>query len=1135
LIRPGIVFGIARAEARLTRRLVRYWVFIALAALVTAVIFAWNAVIHYNFSAVSASAASANPRFWVASFAWWFLITFSVGLIFLGYDLRARDRRERMAEVLDAQPYSNLELILGRFLGLFVAAWIPAIGIIVGLQIVGSILGWPVEPWSMLGMALFMTVPAFVFLIGLVYLVTLLLGHRLVAALVLVGFIAGIFVLTGFLVPLWGLSAIDYSGAFVQPLPSDIVPAATDAAALLNRAGFLLAGVGLLWLAAAAYPRRDEASRAVRTAVGATLVLAGAALVAVPVLQQRGAIEQRAGWLEAHRARRDDPVPDLRRVSGEVKVIPGRSLQMELTLDIAARDDRPLEFALFSLNPGLHVGEARLGTQALDIVQADGLLQLNLPRPLRPGDTASLQLSIAGRPDPAFPYLDATIEPLKLTSSDANLLLLGNESVLFDRRFVALLPGLRWLPTPGPEAGPEGSAARPGDFFDVDLTVELPRGWLVAGPGRREELGAAADADTVRFRFLPPATVPEVALVAGRFESRATEIDGVTAEVLFHPGHAGNFEIFEEAGEEIRSWLQERLEEAAEMGLAYPYDALTLVEVPIRLRGFGGGWRMDTTLAQPAMILLREISLPTARFNARFDDPERWASLDGGLPEYMRRTLDGFFDNDINGGNAFVAASRSFFTYQTAGSGAEAVPLDYVCENLLTKLLAEKEGYFSVHFFDRNFGQKFGQAASMMRSPERYSDSYAEVLVRLVTSRAEVWDTLLETSLGDLDPWEDPAKTIDVLSLKGGAMASSLRDKLGPEKTGQLLGVLRERNAGGTFSRDDLLAAGHEVGQDLEDWLGLWLDQTALPGFAVGQVHVDRISDGDDGTPRYQSRLTLRNDESVPGLLLVEYTAGERQSGLERGDSGPVEVPATSAVEIGLVSSKPPTRLRVRPYLALNREPFTVPLPGLDEERIVEAEPFQGAREALWTRPDNRAVLVDDLDAGFGVEEQARGKLRVSGDGADVETDQGLPVWDAGRIPQHWSRTSRSTAWGKYRRTLAVVRSGSGDRLAVFTTQIPNGGPWQLEYHLPDPSRQGRNRGLQRGKWNMNLVHDSGSESLTFDANAADSGWNTLGTFDIEAGEVRLEVSNETDGRYVLADAIRWTPLFGDTPVGASL
>ena len=58
---------------------------------------------------------------------------------------------------------------------------------------------------------------------------------------------------------------------------------------------------------------------------------------------------------------------------------------------------------------------------------------------------------------------------------------------------------------------------------------------------------------------------------------------------------------------------------------------------------------------------------------------------------------------------------------------------------------------------------------------------------------------------------------------------------------------------------------------------------------------------------------------------------------------------------------------------------------------------------------------------------------------------------------------------------------------------------------------------------------------MTFDANAADSGWNTLGTFDIEAGEVRLEVSNETDGRYVLADAIRWTPLFGDTPVGASL
>ena len=44
----------------------------------------------------------------------------------------------------------------------------------------------------------------------------------------------------------------------------------------------------------------------------------------------------------------------------------------------------------------------------------------------------------------------------------------------------------------------------------------------------------------------------------------------------------------------------------------------------------------------------------------------------------MRRTLETFFENDLNGGNPFVAAAKSFFSYQTAEVGKGNVPLDYV-------------------------------------------------------------------------------------------------------------------------------------------------------------------------------------------------------------------------------------------------------------------------------------------------------------------------------------------------------------------------------------------------------------------------------------------------------------------------
>ena len=73
-----------------------------------------------------------------------------------------------------------------------------------------------------------------------------------------------------------------------------------------------------------------------------------------------------------------------------------------------------------------------------------------------------------------------------------------------------------------------------------------------------------------------------------------------------------------------------------------------------------------------------------------------------------------------------------------------------------------------------------------------------------------------------------------------------------------------------------------------------------------------------------------------------------------------------------------------------------------------------------------------------------------------------------------------------------------------------------------------------RGTWKMNVVNDSVTEPLDFDAENGDDGWNALGTFEIAAGEVRLEISRETEGKYVLADAIRWTPVGADPGAVAS-
>ena len=128
-----------------------------------------------------------------------------------------------------------------------------------------------------------------------------------------------------------------------------------------------------------------------------------------------------------------------------------------------------------------------------------------------------------------------------------------------------------------------------------------------------------------------------------------------------------------------------------------------------------------------------------------------------------------------------------------------------------------------------------------------------------------------------------------------------------------------------------------------------------------------------------------------------------------------------------------------------------------------------------------------------------------------------------------------SSSWGKYRHTIAIIDDGSGTRRAVFTADLPQAGRWRLAFHLPGLTSQRRQTsgpgvqinirvglGGSLGTYDLTLIAGGEERSLEFDGAAAEAGWNTLGEFDLSKGEVRLEVSDETSGRRVIADAIRW-------------
>jgi ABC-type transport system involved in multi-copper enzyme maturation permease subunit len=1147
------IWAVVTMERRHTRRLARYWVFLSIAYLFGIAGYVYYSFLHAFFSSLSASVGMIGPRYLLSAISLYYLTGFVLGIVFLGFDIRARDVREGIVEVLDARPVTNFELVAGRFLALLLSAWIPIIVLLVIIEglgfllpLLGSPVGATVQPLSLVNFAVFMAVPALAFAIGLVFVITMLVRNRLVAGLISIAAIIGLYWAL-FTLPSTLATYVDVLGMGQIVFPSDFTPGLLVPGGWSHRIGYLAVGLGLVGIAAVLHPRLDGRRSWTPAAGSAALVLVGFALVATVVQLRLREAERIENWRVAHEARLSEPAADIVSIDGKVSIDPGRNLAADLVVEVQA-PEQGLRRVLLTLNPGLRVEE--IGTTAgaaLTAEHVDGLLDVALDRPLAPGERTSLRLRYAGRPDTAFGYLDSSLKLETVTMNEAQIGILGYERGVFDRRYAALTPGIRWLPAAGVDVGRDNPRTRRADYFRVALDVELPSTWLAAGPGKRQVVGSEGDRTT--FRFAPQPAVPEVALMAAELESYATEIDGVTFEVLVHPDHDRNFAVLADARGEIEQWIAERLELARDAGLGYPFDAFTAVEVPNTVRSYKGGWRLDTALAAPAMALLRETSFPTARFDFDFIEMigQRDLEQDGGKPRIDRDRLVNFFANDLTGGNILAGAARSFFAYRTSGAGPEALALDFVLEDLSTLLVSGRRSYFSAHMFTN-----INTAVNAVMNNIQGENAIAEGAIRARTARLDVWDTALDTPLADIDPNADPQRALDALTLKGGKLAEVIRDELGPDAIGRLLASLLERHAGGSFTFADFVAAGENVSADLKPLIEDWLGSTALPGFVVRGVEQYRLPDDESGGSRYQLLVRLGNEEPAVGFARISWAVprSANAGGPVVVESGqPLEVQANplisrsdairfeghSAAEFGVVLSVPAVNVRVQPYLSLNRDEFvaaTLP-PGEPPRR--DEEPFEGVREVPLDFGRDKRIVADDLDEGFTIlTEAADDDLRLGGDSADddQQLDQGLPVATSG-FPTQWSRRAGPAAWGRYRHTFASVRGGEGATRAVMPAAIPAAGVYELEIHVPGFLFQVN--AANRTRWSLAIVAGDVREAVDFDAGAAKVGWNLVGEYRLPAGEVRVELSDRADGGLIIADAVAWSPIrtFGAEGAGS--
>ena len=127
------------------------------------------------------------------------------------------------------------------------------------------------------------------------------------------------------------------------------------------------------------------------------------------------------------------------------------------------------------------------------------------------------------------------------------------------------------------------------------------------------------------------------------------------------------------------------------------------------------------------------------------------------------------------------------------------------------------------------------------------------------------------------------------------------------------------------------------------------------------------------------------------------------------------------------------------------------------------------------------------------------------------------------------------SGWGRYRHTVvrAIVEAGAPP--ISFAASLPHSGRWQLEYHLPDGalnafSEAGTPRHFDLlDTVRMTIRSNEMEAAVVFDGGAAEPGWNKVGIFQLGPGKVDLVVNGQSNGKVIIADAIRWLVLRGNS------
>src|SRR5665647_517312 len=167
-------------------------------------------------------------------------------------------------------------------------------------------------------------------------------------------------------------------------------------------------------------------------------------------------------------------------------------------------------------------------------------------------------------------------------------------------------------------------------------------------------------------------------------------------------------------------------------------------------------------------------------------------------------------------------------------------------------------------------------------------------------------------------------------------------------------------------------------------------------------------------------------------------------------------------------------------------------------------------------------IIVDTEDPGFRLVQPISKSFIKRLFTKDVQEDElkykGMNLWN----PQvEWTLTTNEQFYGKQIRSAYYCKGGTGDRKAIWSVPIKEGGYYKLYAYIPK-IRFGRGGDNQpEDIYEFNVTHDDGVDHPAVKADARESTWIEVGTYHFSSDSAKIELTNNTKSKFVFADAVK--------------